>query len=270
MSKAFPSFHLIFIAMFTPFLDLEVLNKATVLRFTDVTYEDIGAGTKWDGIGGISTLDVSLATLTVTDPNGTAYAALDVTADINAAWPVIGTEEMEFDDIDGEWIDGYYSVQYDVWMVPVAINSLTDHGGGYVAVNATSHLIQSGMKVTITGTTSYDGFYDATKIDADNFIIVATYVADEFVGVAIPCYSNTFSPFVFANVEMAITKMFANFCNMDEGPEADEYMKQADLCHGLLNGLRSALMTTTTERINNIYGRITRILDFYEIELTYT
>jgi hypothetical protein len=255
--------------MFTPFIDLEVLNKATILRFTDVTTEDTGDGTKWDGIGGISTLDVSTALLTVTDPNGD-ISTLDVTAEINASWPVIGMQEIEFDDITGEWIDGYYSVQYDVWMVSTNIVSLTDYGGGYIQVNSVAHGVQTGMKVTIEGTVSYDGFYDAIRIDADNYYFPGTYVADEFVGTSYPCYSNTFSPFVFANIEMAVTRMFATFCNMDEGPEADEYMNQVDLCHGLLLGLRSALMTSTTERINNIYGRILRILDYNEIELTYT
>ena len=45
--------------MFTPVLGLEVLNKATTLRFTDETGPDTGAGTKWDGIGGILSFNVS-------------------------------------------------------------------------------------------------------------------------------------------------------------------------------------------------------------------
>jgi len=255
--------------MFTPKIDLEVLNKATILRFTDVTYEDNGTGVAWDGIAGINSLAVTAATLVVTDPNGTSYS-LDVVAEINAAWPVTGTEEITFDDISGEWIDGYYSVEYNVWMTATVIIAITDAGGGYLNVNSLNHGAVNGMKVTISGTVNYDGNYDVTYVDANNYLIYKSWIANELVGTSTPYYSNTYSPFVFANVEMAVTKMFAIFCNMDEGPEADEYMKQVDLCYGLLLGLRSALMTSTTDRINNIYGRITRILDFNEIELTYS
>jgi len=255
--------------MFTPSIDLEVLNKATILRFTDVTYEDDGTGVAWDGIGGINSSAVTAATIAVTDPNGTV-SSLNVLAEINTAWPVTGTEEITFSDISGEWVDGYYSVIYNVWMTATAIVAITDFGGGYLNVNSLNHAAISGMKVTIAGTINYDGEYDVTLVDADNYLILKTWVANEAVGTSTPFYSNIFAPFVFANVEMAVTKMFAIFCNMDEGPEADEYMKQVDLCYGLLLGLRSALMTSTVNRINNIYGRITRILDFNEIELTYS
>jgi len=257
--------------MFTPILDLEVLNKATELRFTDVTGPDTGDGKKWDGIGGLNSTTVSLATLTVTDPNGTVYSALDVTALITGSWPVTG--DIVFTDINGQWIDGYYSVGYKVWIAPTAITSFDDYSGtvsGTIRVHSMAHNILTGMYVTIAGVAgTYDGFHSATRIDANTYYIYGTFTVTD-TGTSTPCYYNVYAPFVFANVEMAVTKMFANFCNMDEGPEADEYMKQADLLHGLLLGLRSALMTTTTARINNIYGRITRILDFNSIELTYT
>lgn len=257
--------------MFTPIIDLEVLNKATVLRFSDVTGVDTGDGTKWDGVGGLSTLIVTAATLTATDPNGDSET-IDVAALINAAWPVIHDEDIAFTNIDGEWVDGYYTVVYNIWITATAITAIADYSGtvaGTIAITSVAHNVLTGMKVTISGTTSYDGFYDATYIDANTYYVVATFVADE-AGTSTPCYSNTYSPFVFANIEMAITKMFANFCNMDEGPEADDYMKQTQLAYGLLLSLRSALMTTTVARINNIYARILRILDYNSIELTYT
>jgi hypothetical protein len=255
--------------MFTPILDLEVLTKATVLRFTDVTGPDVGTNTKWDGVGGISSIAVTAAEILVTDPEGST-TTLDVTATINASWPV--TDDIVFPDITGEWIDGFYTAVYNVHMVAVNIAAFDDYGGGRVKVTAMAHNTLTGMRVTIDGTTNHDGTYDATFINANEYYITAVYIA-EAGGIGkttTPYYSNSFSPFVFSNVEMAIDRMLAVFCNMDESSEGDDYMKQIIFLNGLLWALRSAITTTTVARINNIYGRITRILDFNNIELTYT
>ena len=256
--------------MFTPILDLEVITKATELRFTDVTGPDIGAGTKWDGIAGIVSTDVSAATITVTDPNLTVET-LNVRPQIIAAWPI--SDDIVFSDIEGEWVDGWYNVQYDVWMVQVPFTTVSDYSlivSGTVLITAANHQLVTGMKVTIDGAIgTYDGFYDATFVDVDHFYITTPWTITD-AGTITPCYSTTFNPFVFANVEMAIDRMLAIFCNMDEGPEGDEYLKQVQMLQGLLMGLRSAIMTTTKARIDNIYGRITRMLDFNDIELTYT
>jgi hypothetical protein len=258
--------------MFTTVLDLEVLKKATILRFTDVTYNDTGDGTKWDGVGGIPSFAVSLAEIEVTDPNGSSYT-VDCTADINAAWPVTAGEDIVFDDIEGEFVDGFYTVVYNVWMTPAAFPSVEDYSAtipGAVLFNAPAHGLVTGMKVTIAGLIgTYDGNYDAVRVNDNQFYIIHAWTVTDS-GDATPYYSNTFSPFVFANVEMAIDRMLAVFCNMDESSEGDDYLKQVMLLKGLLMALRSAIVTTTADRINNIYGRITRILDFNSIELTYT
>ena len=168
---------------------------------------------------------------------------------------------------------GYYTVQYDVWITAAAILDIADYSAtitGTILVHALLHGIQTGMKVTIVNTLGkYDGFYSATRIDDNFFYIVAAFNGDD-TGTATPCYSTTCTPHVFANAEMAINKMLAIFCNMDEGPQADEYMKQITMLNGLLLALRSAIMTTTSTKVNNIYGRITRILDYNNVELTYT
>ena len=256
--------------MFTPILDLEVITKATVLRFTDVTGPDIGAGTKWDGIGGIVSFNVSAATLTVTDPNS-SVSTLDVRPPIIASWPV--SDDIVLGDISGEWVDGWYQVQYDVWMVQVPFTTVSDYAltvPGTVLITANGHAITTGMKVTIVGVAGiYDGFHDATRVDDNHFYISATWSVTD-AGTITPCYSNTFHPFVFSNVEMAIERMLATFANMDESVEGDDYLKQVIFLNGLLWALRSAITTTTVARINNIYGRITRILDFHNIELTYS
>ena len=258
--------------MFTPVLDLEVLQKATILRFTDVTGVDTGGDTKWDGLGSTSSASVSAATLTVTDPNG-SVSTIDVGALINAAWPVEADEDIVFTDIEGEWCDGFYTVVYNVWIAPLAFTAVADYSGtvsGTVLITAAAHTVQTGMKVTIEGVLgTYDGEYDAVYVDANHFYIYATWSVTDS-GTATPYFSNTFSPFVFANVEMAIDRMLATFANMDESVEGDEYLRQVLFLKGLLMALRSAITTTTATRINNIYGRITRILDFHGIELTYT
>ena len=158
-------------------------------------------------------------------------------------------------------------------MVPAAFTAVSDYSGtvsGTIRFTSLNHGVQTGMKVTIVGIGGiYDGNYDAVRIDANFFYVYNTFTVTDN-GVITPYYSNTFSPFVFSNVEMAIDRMLAVFCNMDEGTEGDEYLKQVQLLNGLLLALRSAITTTTVARINNIYGRITRMLDFNDIELTYS
>ncbi len=258
--------------MFTPVIDLQVLTRATVFRFTDTTGVDTGDGTKWDGVAGLDSTDVSAATLVVTDPNDND-TTLDVGALITAADPIIAGEEIVFTDITDEWVDGYYSVVYNVWMTGTAITAFTDYSGtvpGAVLVTSATHLIVDGMSVTISGTTNYNGTYQITYVDVDNYYIIATWVADDAAGTSTPLHTNTFTPFVFANAEIALEKMYAIFAEMDESVEGDEYLKQIELCNGLLNALKSAITTTTAARINNIYGRILRILDYNNMDLIYS
>ena len=255
--------------MFTPEIDLEVWTRSTVLRFTDTTGPDTGDSTKWDGVAGLSSALVSAAYLTITDPNGDITIE-DVSAEIAAAAPVL--DDIQFDDVTGEWVDGFYNVVYDIHMQSTNITAFADYSGtvaGTVKVTSATHLVQTGMKVTIAGTTNYDGIYDATRISANEYYITATWVADDATGTSVPFYSNDFIPFVYSNAEIGINKMYAIFAEMKESTEADEYLGQAEFANGLLSALKSAITTTSTARINNIYGRITRILDFNSIDLIY-
>ena len=262
--------------MFTPVIDLAVSSRATVLTFSDITGEDTvyaPAGTGWDGGAGIDSTDVTAATLGITDPNG-AITTLNVLAQITAADPILTDDAITFTPIIDEWVDGYYSVVYNVWMnAPVAITQVEDYSGtvaGTVKIHCTAHGVLTGMKVTIVGVAGlYDGFHDATFIDANHYYISGTFTLTD-TGTSTPCYSNTFIPFVYANVEMAIEKMYAIFAEMDESIEGDEYLKHIELANGLLNTLKSAITTTTVARVNNIYGRITRILDYNNMDLIYS
>lgn len=256
--------------MFTSVIDLEVRTRSTVLRFSDTTGPDTGDGDKWDGVSGLDSTDVSAATLVVTDPNS-EETTLNVLSLISAADPV--TDDIVFTDITGEWVDGYYTVVYNIWMVATNITAFADYSAtvsGTVLVTSASHLVETGMSVTIAGTTNYDGFYSATKVNANTYYITATWVADDAAGTSTPCYSTTFTPFVFSNVEIALDKMYAIFAEMDESVEGDEYLRHIELCNGLLNALKSAITTTTVARVNNIYGRITRILDYNNMDLIYS
>lgn len=256
--------------MFTPTIDLEVLYRATTLRFTDTTGADSGDGTGWDGVSGIDSADVSAATLVITDPNGDETEE-DILAIIAAASPV--TDDIVFDDISGEWVDGYYTVVYNIWMADTAITAFTDYSGtvaGAVLVTSAGHGVTTGMKVTIAGSTNYNGTHDAVRVDANSYYILDSWAGDDAAGTSTPLYSNSFTPFVFANAEMAVDKMYAVYAEMAEGTEADNYRKMADDANGMLNALKSAIATASTAVINNIYGRILRILDFYGIDLIYS
>jgi len=259
--------------MFTPIIDLEVSTRSTVLIFSDITGADaLTPSTKWDGTSGLDSTNVSAANLVITDPNDDD-TTLDVGALITAADPILAGEEIVFTDITGEWPDGYYSTVYNVWMAATDITAFADYSGtfaGTVLVTSTDHLVETGMKVTIAGTTNYNGTFDATKVNANTYYITTTWVADDAAGTSTPLYSNTFTPFNYSNAEMAIAKMYAAFSIMIESVESDNYLKNIEQANGLLNSLKSALTTSTTATINNIYGRITRILDYYSIDLIYS
>ena len=66
-----------------------------------------------------------------------------------------------------------------------AITTFTDYNGtvaGTTKVTATAHGLSTADVVRITGTTSYNGQFTITKIDADNFHIFITFVADDAAG----------------------------------------------------------------------------------------
>ncbi len=256
--------------MFTPTIDLNVLTNATVLKITDTTGPDTGDGKKWDGTSGIDSTTVSLATLVVTDPNGDIIT-IDVTTTITGDDPITG--DIVFADQIGEWVDGYYNVVYDIWMAATAIAMFEDYSGtiaGTVKITSATHLLESGTKVTIAGTTNYNGTYDVTKLDADTYYITAIFVSDDATGTSTPLYSNTFNKFAYANAYNAITRMYQVFSLMQEGNEADDYLKQCNTAFGLLQALISAFDVAGTSVIDNIYGRIMRILDYNNIELQFT
>lgn len=66
----------------------------------------------------------------------------------------------------------------------ISITAFADAGGGEVTVTAAAHGFVTDDIVTISGTTSYNGTFNITKVDANNFKITDTWVADDATGSA--------------------------------------------------------------------------------------
>jgi len=64
------------------------------------------------------------------------------------------------------------------------ITAFANAGNGEVTVTATAHGFTTDDIVTISGTTSYNGTFNITRVDADNFKITDTWVADDAAGTA--------------------------------------------------------------------------------------
>lgn len=62
------------------------------------------------------------------------------------------------------------------------ITAFADAGGGEVTVTAAAHGFQTDDIVTISGTTNYNGTFNITKVDANDFKITDTWVADDATG----------------------------------------------------------------------------------------
>ena len=66
-----------------------------------------------------------------------------------------------------------------------SITVFADAGGGEVTVTAAAHGMVTDDICRISGTTSYNGIFKITKVDADNFKITDTWVADDATGTVI-------------------------------------------------------------------------------------
>lgn len=66
--------------------------------------------------------------------------------------------------------------------VRTAITAFADATGGEVQATATGHGLSTGQWAGINGTTSYNGMFQVTVVDVNNFKITATWVADDATG----------------------------------------------------------------------------------------
>lgn len=256
--------------MFTPDLDLTVAQRCTIFRIEEKTGVDTGDGDKWDGGDPVSGLDSSTLTeaiIRIITPSGT-YADNDVLSQIDS--PVTGT--FNFDDIKGTYVDGLYNFVYSLKTVDFSIASYTDYSStidGTVLVNATGHGLTTGMYASITGTTSYNDDYYATKVNDNNFHISAAWVADDGASTGTVMYKSTFYPYVYCKTEAGIKTMFANIARMTSGEQRDLYLADAITINGLLQSLKSAITSANETALDNILAEINQVLDFREVEVEF-
>ena len=253
--------------MFTPDLDLTVAQRCRVFRIEEKTGVDTGDGDKWDGVSGLDSSTLTEAIIRIITPFAT-YTDNDVLSQISS--PVTST--FDFNDITGTYVDGLYNFVYSLKTVDFAIASYADYGAtvdGAVLINATGHGLTTGMYASITGTTNYNADYYATVVDANNFHVSATWVADDGASTGTVMYKSTFYPYVYCNAEAGIETMFANIARMTSGTERDLYLADAITASGLLQSLKSAITSANETALDNIIAEINQILDFREVEVEF-
>lgn len=260
--------------MFTQVLSMNCDDYATGLRFTDITGIDTGDGTKWDGIAGLDSSTIDLSYLRITHPDGTVQLVNNSTY-FNALSNPFLNDSFVYPLVDGTWVDGYYTVIYDLFITGSTPNvSITDYGA-FVAdtvlcTTLAAHSLVTGMYVQITSSTDdqYNGFYEVTVLSATQFYITVDYVGNDTVTLE-KLYRQSFTFFNWANVEIALDKMYVIFAEMGEGAEADLYLKDIEMGRGLLNAIKGAYEISNETTVNALYNRITRMLSYHSIDLTY-
>lgn len=253
--------------MFTPDLDLTVAKRSSIFRIEEKTGVDTGDGDKWDGVSGLDSSTLTSAIIRIITPSAT-YTDNDVLSQIGS--PVTGT--FDFNDITGTYVDGLYNFVYSLKTVDFAIASYADYGStiaGTVLVNATGHGLVTGMYASITGTTSYNADYYATRVDDNNFHFAATWVADDGASTGTVMYKDTFYPYVYSNAEAGIETMFANIARMTSGENRDLYLADAITINGLLQSIKSAITSANETALDNILAEINQMLDFREVEVEF-
>jgi hypothetical protein len=101
-----------------------------------------------------------------------------------------------------------------------------DHNGTYATstkVTATGHNFSTADIIQITGTVSYDGQWDITKIDANNFFIKTAFVADDAAGEATfanyPVQTGALYSLKYSAAKVAITDTQINSTTVDDSTD---------------------------------------------------
>ena len=250
--------------MFTPNLDLQVVTRCTKFRIIDKTGVDVGAGTLWDGVSGLNRTSVTDAIVRIVAPAGT-YIDYDVLSQIPD--PVVGN--ITFTTATGSGVDGLHNLIYRLKIASKSISAYADYNAtvpNTTKVTAGTHGLVTGMYVLISGTTSYNGEYYVTRIDANNFYISETFVADDGASAGVQMYIDTFYPYVYCAAEAGIAKMFANISFMVAGTIRSNYLKDANTARGLLEALKSAMTSSNTTALDALLAEINQILDINSVD----
>lgn len=255
--------------MFTPSIDLDVVYRCGYFRLKDKTGPDTGDGTKWDGVAGLSSSTIVEAIITVVHPSGTE-TDLDVGTSITGASPITG--DVELGDHSGTYPDGLYNLIYKLKAGTFSITSFNDYGAtviGAVKVVAVGHGLTTGEYVIITSTTNYNGTFVITKINNDEFYIIATYVSIETSGTGQRYYLTTFYPYVYCRLEAKRDRMYANIARMVPGDVRDKWQDDADKVNALLMVLKSAISSVNTTGMTNTQAEADQIVSFYDIDSSF-
>ncbi len=250
--------------MFTPDLDLQVITRCTKFKIVDKTGVDTGDGDKWDGVSGLDRTAVVDAIIRVVNPSG-VYTDYDVLSQISD--PVTG--EIIFNDYTGTRVDGLHNLIYRLKTADKSISAYADYNGtvaNTTKVTSGTHTMVTGNYVSITGSTSYNGEYYVTRIDANNYYISEVFVADDAVGTGTIMYIDFFYPYVYCEAEAGKDKMFANLSLMVPGAERDKYMKDAQMVRGLLQVLKSGISSSNTTALTAILAEINQILSINSVD----
>ena len=250
--------------MFTPDLDLEVVTRCTKFRIIEKTGVDTGDGTKWDGVSGLNRTSVTDAIVRVVTPSGT-YTDYDVLSQIPD--PVVG--EIIFNDYTGSGVDGLHNLIYRIKTSSISITAYADYNStvaNTTKVTCSTHLLETGMYILISGSTSYNGEYYVTVIDANNFYIAESFVADDGASAGVKMFIDTFYPYVYCAAEAGKDKMFANRSFMVPGVARDNYTKDANTVRGILESLKSAITSSNTTALTATLAEINQILDIHSVD----
>jgi len=250
--------------MFTPDLDLRVATRCTIFQVQDKTGVDTGAGDKWSGVAGLDPSTLTAAVVRVINPSGD-YTDHDILSQI----PVPVLDSFWFNDMTGTGVDGLHNLVYTLKSTDITITAFADYGStitGTVKATSVAHDLETGMYVTIAASTSYNGQFLVTRIDADNFYFTAVWLSDDGSTAATITYKSTFYPYVYCRAEAGIDKMFAIVSRMIPGPERTSYLDDANTAKGLLWALRSAMTSSNVDALDAILAEINQILSYYEVD----
>ena len=251
--------------MFTPDLDLKVVLRNTKFSIQDKTGVDTGDSTKWSGIAGLDPTDLDSVVLRILSPSATSVD-YEVLSDV----PTGVTGSFWFSDVTGTGEDGLHTITYRLKVTTtISISAFTNYSStvlGTTLVTSNTHGLVTGMYVIISGTTNYNGEYYVTRVDANTFYITKTFVANDATGTGKKMYQSLFYPYVYANAEAGVEKMYANLSQMVKGIARTAYQEDAKTVSGLLSAIKSSISSANVTALTALQSEIDHILDFHDVD----
>jgi len=254
--------------MFTPYLDLDIVNRCGYFRIEDQTGPDTGDGTKWDGVAGLVSADVTEALITVTNPAG-VETDLDVSATIVAASPITGN--VALGDHSGTYLDGLYSLTYKIKTDTFAITAFSNYHttvAGTTLCTAAGHAQVTGEYIIIA-TGIYAGTYQITYVAANSFYIVKVYISNPGATTVTRYYLTVLYKYSYCRHEALLDRMYASIARMVPGETRKKWEEDARTVDTLLMQIKSAISSGNTTAMTAIQAEATQITNFYDIDTSF-